>query len=417
MMARSALNTPLRFPRWAGILLVAGLVVGIATLYAPGSWRTGDVDIYRFYALGFWHPILWSRLPAEYPPLSVLVFGLGLIGPPGQYADTFAAWMAVVTGLGYLAFRRWTSPQQAAAFAIYVLAAGMATVLFRFDVVPALVTVACLWLMQRNRFAIVYPLLAVATLTKLYPIVLLPVLVIAHWRAARNAGSSALPEVVGVVVCLGLIVLGFGVAVLIDSTHGLGAVTYDLRRPDEVEAVPSTLMWLGSLLGFGSVSANQNFGSFNLIGGMSTAANALGDGLLVVGMLFVYIGQFRGRFTTGQAALAALLILICTSKVLSAQYLIWLAPLLATTVGFQVRWLFVCLVNALLFPLLFSVGIDTSHGHVVYSGLLFGGIAVRNALLVACSVWFVVRPGTDQEEARITNRARGLPQARQPQPA
>lgn len=401
-MAAAALKAPLRFPRWAGFLLIAGLVLGIATLYAPGAWRTADVYLYQGYARAFWLPITHSRLPAEYPPLSVLVFGLGLLGPAGDFTDTFAAWMATATAVGYLAFRRYTSPQQAAAFAIYVLAAGMATVLFRFDIVPAVATVGCLWLMQRSRFALAYPLLAVATLLKLYPLVLLPVLVIAHWRAGRMSGASSIwPLVAGVASCTGMVAVGFLGAHLIDPTNGFGAITYDLQRPDEVEAVPATLMWLGSLVGLGSVTAHVSFGSLNLLGGLSTPANTLADLVLVIGMLFTFASQVRGRITVGQSALAALLILVCTSKVLSAQYLIWLAPFLASTVGFQVRWLFVCLLNALIFPLLFTVGTGISNGHLAFTALLLTGIAVRNALLVACSLRFVIRPGVDRAVARM----------------
>jgi len=98
----------------------------------------------------------------------------------------------------------------------------------------------------------------------------------------------------------------------------------------------------------------------------------------------------------GQAAVAAVLVLLCTSKVLSAQYLIWVAPLLALTVGFQLRWFMVCLLTALVFPALWPDAVG--HGAVVtYSAVLLAGIAVRNAALVSLTVRFLSVPGIDLE--------------------
>lgn len=378
------------FPRWLGGLLVAGLVVALLSLYVPGDWRSADVGLYHVYALRFWGNLVHPMLPTEYPPLSVFVFSLTLAGPGAWFADVFAFWMGVIALLGYVAFRRWGTARQAAAYGIYVLAAGVATLLFRYDLVPALLTVGALWLIQRRHFGPVYPALAAATLLKLYPIVLLPVVAIAHWRAR---GERA-PLLAGVTGCIAIVVAGFVAAALVDPAHGLGALTYDLQRPTEVESVPATLLWLGSLAGV-PTHPIVSFGSANLTSDLSTAVNAAADVILGLGLLWVYWRMLRGHLTPNQAALATVLLLLCTSKVLSAQYLLWVAPLLAATVGFQLRWLFVCLLTALIFPTLFEVGIDITTGHVAYSGWVLAGVGVRNALLVICTARFLISPGAD----------------------
>jgi hypothetical protein len=378
-----------------GGLLIVGLAAAAFSVYVPGDWRNGDVSLYHIYALGFWDALGHPLLPSEYPPLSVLPFGLTLAGPAGWYPDVFAFWMGVLFVLGYLAFRRYAGSRQANAYAVYALAAGPATLLFRYDLLPALLGVAALWLVQRHRFAAAYPVLAAGILLKLFPLVLLPVAAIAHWRARVDVKSARTwPIAVGVSGSLAIVVAGFAAAVVANPAHGLEALTYNFQRPPEVESVPATLIWLGSLIGV-PATATASYGSFNFTGSLSPFAGALGDAMLVAGLLWVYWQQLRGRFTAGQAAVAAVLVVLCTSKVLSAQYLLWVAPLLATTLGFRVRWLFLCLLTALIFPTLFGVGIMQHNASITYSSVLLVGIAVRNALLLVVTARFLRAPGIE----------------------
>jgi len=385
-----------RYPRWLRAVVVAGLAAAVLSVYLAGDWRKADVALFHIYALGFWGNLSHPLLPTEYPPLSILPFALTLLGPSAWFPDVFAFWMGAIAVLGYFAFWRLTSQRQANAYALYLVAAGVATLLFRFDLAPALITAGAVWLMQRGRFGAAYPLLAVATLMKLFPLVLLPVAAIAHWHSRRgDPGSRWTHVALGVVSCAAIVAAGFVAASLIDPVHGLSSLTYDLRRPVEVESVPATVLWVGSIFGAGA-SPNVSFGSFNLISDISPVINALAVAALLFGLIRVYWSQLRGRFSVGQAALAAVLVLLCTSKVLSAQYLLWLAPLLALTVGFQLRWFVVCLLTALVFPALWP-NVVGQGAAVMYSVVLLAGVAVRNAALVFLTVRFLSVPGIDLE--------------------
>jgi Glycosyltransferase family 87 len=380
--------------RQLGILLVFGLAIAAGSLYAAGDWRNGDVSLYHVYALGFWGGLPHPLLPVEYPPLSILPFSFTLAGPPTWYPDTFAFWMGVLFALGYLAFRRYTTPGHAGAYVVYGLAAGPATLLFRYDLVPALVVVAALWLIQRHRFASAYPLLALGVLLKLYPLVLLPVAAIAHARADSDGKRKRASEVaMGAGACLAIVVAGFAIATIVDPKGGLGSLTFNFRRPSEVESLPASLIWLGSLIGI-PATASASFDSFNLTGSLSPFVSALAGTGLVAGLVWVYWRQGRGHLTSGQATLAAVLVVLCTSTVLSAQFLIWVVPLLATTVGFQTRWLAVCVLTALIFPALFEVGIAQGVS-IAYSPWFLAVIAVRNALLLILTVRFLIAPGVE----------------------
>ncbi len=389
-----AMRSP-RFPAWVAYPLLAGLTAASLSTYLAGDWRNGDVSLYHAYALGFWGGLPHPLLPTEYPPLSVVPFALSLAGPAAWYPDVFAFWTGVAAVLGYLAFRRWTSPAQAGAYVLYALGAGAATLVFRFDIFPALLTVGALWLAQRERFTPAYLLLGLATLLKLFPLALLPVMAIAQWRVTRSKDRGAWKLVAfSVCGCLAIVVVGFGVAALIDPKEWSSSLKVELQRPIEVESVPATLMWLGSLVGIAD-SPVVSFDAFNITGVMSTPLEVLAAAAMAGGVLWIVWSQVRGRFTVGQAATACVLVLVCTSKVLSPQYLIWVAPILATTVGFKLRWFAVFLLTALVFPTLFEVAVTSTSAGARYGPLVLAGVAIRNTLLLVLTARFLLAPGTD----------------------
>ena len=375
--------------RIARVVFAVYLVGALISVWLPGDWRQADVTLYRTDALAFWGHLAHPSLPREYPPLAVIPFALALIGPPTVGQDSFALGMAALFVLGFVAVRRWKGPSRAWTYGAYTLAAGPATLLFRYDIVPGLLVLACLWLLERRRFAPTYPLIAVGTLVKLFPLVLLPVTAVAHARADRRGGGWGVARrlAAGGAVCIGIVAAGFALGLVVDPARGLGAITYDLRRPVEVESVPATLMWIGSLFG-SPIHPAYSFGSYNLTGPLTAAASLVGDAGLVAGILWVWWRQLTGRIDTGQAVVASLLVLICTSAVLSAQYLLWVAPVLAVVEGFRYRWLAVCLLTALVFPLLFQVAVQYQPT-IRYSAVFLAGIAARNLLLVACTARFL----------------------------
>jgi hypothetical protein len=376
--------------RIARVVFALYLVGALISVWLPGDWRQADVALYRTDALAFWGHLAHPSLPREYPPLAVIPFALALIGPPVVGQDSFALGMAALFVLGFVAVRRWKGASRAWTYGAYTLAAGPATLLFRFDIVPGLLVLVCLWFLERRRFAPAYPLIAVGTLVKLFPLVLLPVAAIAHARTDRSGGGWGVARrlAAGGGVCIGVVAAGFALGLVLDPARGLGAITYDLRRPVEVESVPATLMWLGSLLG-PPIHATYSFGSYNLTGALTTAASLIGDAGLVAGMLWVWWRQLTGRIDVGQAVAGALLVLLCTSAVLSAQYVLWVTPVLAVVEGFRFRWLAVCLLTALVFPLLFQVAVQYQPT-IRYSSVFMVAIAARNLLLVTGTVRFLV---------------------------
>ncbi len=146
-------------------------------------------------------------------------------------------------------------------------------------------------------------------------------------------------------------------------------------------------MWLGSLAGV-SITAVYSHSSFGLTGSLGPAASALCDAALAAGVLWVLWRQVTGRITASYATVSVLLVVLCTSRVLCPQYLLWVIPALAAVQGFQWRWIPAFALTALIFPFLWHVAVHTDPAG--YTDGLLPAVALRNVLLVAAAVSFVV---------------------------
>jgi hypothetical protein len=61
--------------------------------------------------------------------------------------------------------------------------------------------------------------------------------------------------------------------------------------------------------------------------------------LLLAGLLYTFWLQWRGKISLALSSLLVLLIIICTGKVFSAQYFIWVAPIMAYVSRGNRKWL------------------------------------------------------------------------------
>lgn len=384
------------------------LVLVAGRMYAVANWKlpAGDVTEYHHYALAFWtqHPLLRS-LPVEYPPLSILVFTTTVLPPLPDFQSVFSWWMGAAVLLGYAGFLRFSTRRKGLIYIFYLIVGADAVLLARYDIVPALVTLAALWACERRRFTWAYALLAIGTLLKLYPIFLLPVVIIAHWHTveADVPGASwaqlltqplavlrtfvrapALrPIARGTLLCLGLVVVIFGGAIALSGVDALSGFAYAGNRPLQIESTPASLLWLGTLFGF-PAHADFSFISLNLAGELDRFLKPLSAVALVASCLLVYWRQLRGKLTVGQAFLACLAAVIVTNKIFSPQYLIWILPIVAAVDGFSVLWTLIAALTTLIFPILY--GLRAPIWTVPFTPEFLPAIALRNGLLLVATV-------------------------------
>lgn len=382
-----------------GISLCDLVVVLVCTLATVELSRTlwdsasGDVGGYHRSALAFWagHPAL-RTLPVEYPPGAVVPFALTL-APIGDSVLAFLLGAAVAFILGYLLFAHVSGRRKANRFARYALLGAQGTLLDRYDLFPALLTLGALWLAQRRRFVPAYVLLAGGVALKLYPAVLIPAVAIAQWRTigAPPGAPSAVKRVGrvagGLAVCAALIGITTALPMLI-SADGLSALRYALDRPVQMESLQGTLVWLGTLSGIPAQMV-WNFGSQNFVGALAAVLQGPAIVVTVAGCAWVYLRLLQGKMSVSWAFLALLCVLVVTSKVFSAQYVVWLLPIAAEAGDYEVAWIGIAALTSLDYPLLFPF----SHGIPplgdVWPYMLT--VALRNVLLAGVTVLLLFR--------------------------
>jgi hypothetical protein len=101
-----------------------------------------------------------------------------------------------------------------------------------------------------------------------------------------------------------------------------------------------------------------SFGSRNMFSPLSPLVSAGDTVLLVAGLFYTLWLQWRGKVTLAMSSLLILLVIIYTGKVFSAQYLIWIAPIIAYVSRGEKKWLIgwgsVSLVTTLIYPFLYE---------------------------------------------------------------
>jgi Glycosyltransferase family 87 len=393
-----------RVMRWlstpgVGILLAA-IITSWFALTQVANFNASDVLEYEQYARAFWfgNPP-FRALPFEYPPLALAPFTLTLFPAGAGPFVAFGLWMVGVAILVYLTLAWGWSRRAAVSFGVYLLVGAVSVALSRYDLVPVAFTVAAWLAAERKRFTLAYALLAVGVLLKLYPLFLFPVLVIAHWRSLQSPedGDSKVPSMSGwralwrVALSLAgpvaVMLLGFEIVALRDPQGALSAITFAQSRLIEVESIPATLLWAGTALGF---PAYRVFSYAYNYSGALDAPLGLGSSItLVLGLLWVYWRMARGALKLPQAILAALCVVLVASKVLSAQYLLWILPFVAVVYELDLLWLAICVLTTLEYPIL-AANLAPTWGET-YDPLFLDVLALRNALLVIATIRVIVQ--------------------------
>jgi hypothetical protein len=357
-----------------------------------GGQGISDIPVYeRVYTALSDGQVPYRDFDLEYPPLAAALFWVaGVL--PGDYADGFSALMCAslcATVLGVMAtaraagFDRRREALAGAAVALSPLFLGN-LVSTRYDLVLAALLSWMLWAAVSGRWRLCWGLLAAATLTKLVPLVLAPVLVLLQRRrrsirpALRGLGASLLAVAV---------VMAPFVALSPGGTWGL--VSYHLDRPLQIESTGGAYLLGLNVLADVPVRVTTSFGSQGLPGGGPDVIAAISTVLLVSGLaaiawtLLVLLRRARppadARLALA-AACASIALLLATGKVLSPQFLIWLLPVAFLVDGRYGRAAFGVALAAMAatqvyFPSMYWDLVDLGHGPI-------GLLVLRDALLV-----------------------------------
>lgn len=327
--------------------IAAALLLGLGWLatFALGPWAdesVSDLFVYRSYADLFLDGVLpYGDVAFEYPPLAS--FPLAVAGLAGTGPDAYrlafgllmlAAALAAVLLSGRLA--RATGGREGRALlalAALPLLAG-AVVRTHFDLLPAALALAALAALLAGRPALGFAAVGVGAMTKAFPLLVAPLAL--AWLLGRGERRAALRGV----AALGATLAALGGAWLAVSPSGAwDAVAYHLERPVQVESSPAAALYLLDALGG---APPEHLASHRSDGLVHPAADAVaGAFAAALGALLAWLAAAAatrpGPRALALASLTAIAALAGLGKVLSPQFVIWLAPLGALAVAWRMH--------------------------------------------------------------------------------
>jgi uncharacterized membrane protein len=286
-----------------------------------GLWSHGtlvDWPTYERYGDAILHHGLvpYRDFAVEYPPGALAVF----VAPAafGNYAAAFA-WEMSLCGLALVAVVAAIRREAAFYVALAPLLAG-SLILSRFDLWPALLTVAALAALLRERHWLGWSLLGAAVAAKLWPLVLVPLVLVWSYRAGRlRAALAGLAVVTAVFAPFAFV-----------APHGLWAsLRGQASRPLQIESLGASLF-----TAFGHPNVITSHGSQNVAG--HDRIGTLFTLLQLATLLALWIAFARGPATGDRLvrySAAAVCAFVVFGKVLSPQFLLWLIPLVPLVRG------------------------------------------------------------------------------------
>jgi hypothetical protein len=316
---------------WSAFLLVHAWLATVGLTHPTLPW--GDVTLqYRPWVenalagdvVGVSQPWVYP-LVALVPMLAAMVLGPELYG---------IGWMlvVVVTNAVVLAFLLARTGPGARRGALRVTAAWWwigfllllgPVALGRIDVTTVAISIIAL-LVAQTRPVVAGALLAVATWIKVWPAVLVAVLVV----AVRRRGRVAL-AFVATAAAIGLVVLALG-----SGVNSLGFISQQSSRGLQIEAPISTVwMWIALVdPTSASVQYISSINTFQVVGAGVDEASAVMTPLLVVSSAAILVlGAFvvrtgaRAVHLLAPLSLAIVVGLLVFNKVGSPQFVLWIA--------------------------------------------------------------------------------------------
>ena len=397
--------------RLLAFMYVVLTVVSFATL-----WKRFDVnffDLQLYYKSGLsliQRQLPYRDFPLEYPPFALVPMVVPQIVNFGRrfsrdlafgsYVGLFFLENAIFsTAIALLLLQvkqYWQSRQHSlwTLKAYIILAIISAPILpWRYDLFPALLTLLAFGSILQGRATIAGIWLGLGILTKLYPVVLLPIFV--SYYLASKKYRSLLNLLLG---CLGATCVILLPLALVTQGEMLSFLKYHQLRGLQVESFAAGIICLAHILQLTKISLVLNYGAFHLV-------SPLADGVLkwlplisilaFVGVISSCLIRFRREYAiAGKISadslttyiIAALLTFMVTSKVFSPQYIIWLLPF-APLLRPRQFWLMVAIfaMTIGIFPAAYSHLL----GMQVPSVLLLN---LRNFSILALLLWLLIKP-------------------------
>jgi uncharacterized membrane protein len=274
----------------------------------------------------------------EYPPGALPAFVLPSLLSDGDrgFRDAFE-WLMAAFGVATIALAAVTlrgvgATRERTAAALGAIAAFPlllgSVVLTRFDLFPIALVVAALAALVHERDRLGFGLLGAAVAVKLFPGVLVPVALAYTWR--RRGRREALVCLAVSAVMVALVFLPF----LLVAPEGVArSLGHQLSRPLQIESLGSALYLAAHHLTGLDVEMRSGHGSQNLHATGTGLAALLFSAVQLAALAWIWLRRPAGKEELVRWSAAAVVAFVALGKVLSPQFLIWLAPLVPLVAG------------------------------------------------------------------------------------
>jgi uncharacterized membrane protein len=301
-----------------------------------------DLPVYENYGEAMTRgDVPYQDFAVEYPPAALPVFLLPALGngDSDTYRRRFEGLMAglgavLVVCVALALAALGVGLGRLAAAVVFVALAPLllgSVILSRFDVWPAMLVAGALAAVLSGRVRVGSGLLGLGVAAKLWPGVLVPLVVAYVWRTQGRREA-----LICLVVLAGVAFACFLPFLVLAPVDVLESVWRQARRPLQIESLGSALLLAGHHAFGLDLTMKSSSGSQNLQGGLPDVIAVL-QGLIQAAVLIaLWVSFARGPATRDRLvrySAAAVVAFIALGKVLSPQFLIWLLPLVPLVRG------------------------------------------------------------------------------------
>ena len=324
------------------LVLCAGWALTFSGVAPWGDESIGDIPVYAQYAGWFLGGLLpYADVPFEYPPLAAAVIAAG--GLAGTDVETYRiVFGLLMLGLGALAVVltgriavATGGREREAMYAVAALPLLLGTVpRTHYDLLPVVLLLAALLALVRLRPVTAFILIGLGAAAKGFPLVAAPVAL--AWLAGRGEWRAATR---GLAVLAATVAAVAGAAIALSPEGAWRAVEYHVERPVQIESAPATALNAIEALGGEAPRHVASHHSDGLLHPLSGAASGGFLGLLALVLLVCVVAAYRSRDVRVPvlAALCATAAFAAFGKVLSPQFLVWVAPLAALAYAWRLH--------------------------------------------------------------------------------
>lgn len=311
---------------------------------------TAEQDVVNFFAHS--EAIKSGQMPYrdfvfEFPPFSLIFFII-----PGLFTSDLETY-AMLFGLEVVVFitvtlhftllicERIGANKLAVAF-IFTMFFVIYFPIRKFDIFPACATLIALYFFMERRFGLAYGFAAFATLTKIYPVLIILLFLVLNLLEKSDDKEKNIAT--GVLACIAVSVMAVAPLMLagVSFTDCLGFIGFHADRGFQVESLFAVLVRVLAAFGLTTYWIVPAHDTHDVVGPLCDAIVPFWTIVVViaVGAMFLIAAKLvlgrPGRTAAGWndrslilMATAVILMFMMTNKVFSTQYMVWIMPMLA----------------------------------------------------------------------------------------